>query len=188
MSSDLPSDVVFYTWWSIIRTFSMRWCLFSGHFTQVVWQKSTELGIAFATYKDGEWNKVVVVGNYYPAGNVTSQFEENVKQAKKDTKSTKNSSKKWAESWAQDISVYIHGKLPILQFTSSFINHFDCDKSVGNNYPFLKQNTNNSNKKLLCHCHADRTFSWKKRQWSLWEKGIYFNLCLSFWSVLMEIS
>ncbi len=65
--------------------------LISGHFTQVVWEKSTELGIAYATYKDGEWNKVVVVGNYYPAGNVTSQFEENVKQAKKDTKNSKNS-------------------------------------------------------------------------------------------------
>ena len=53
--------------------------LFLGHFTQVVWEKSTELGVAFTTFKHGKWNKVMVVANYYPAGNVKGAFEENVK-------------------------------------------------------------------------------------------------------------
>ena len=54
----------------------------SGHFTQVVWEGSKEVGFGFATYQDGEYNKLVVVGNYYPAGNIMKQFEDNVKVAK----------------------------------------------------------------------------------------------------------
>ncbi len=42
------------------------------------------MGIAFAQYKEGEWNKVVVVANYYPAGNIMKAFEDNVKKAKDD--------------------------------------------------------------------------------------------------------
>ena len=51
----------------------------SGHFTQVVWQGTQEVGVAFATYQDGEFKKLVVVGNYYPAGNIMKAFEDNVK-------------------------------------------------------------------------------------------------------------
>ena len=54
----------------------------SGHFTQVVWEGTKEVGFGFATYQDGEYNKLVVVGNYYPAGNIMKQFEDNVKPAK----------------------------------------------------------------------------------------------------------
>ncbi|KAM9360481.1 Golgi-associated plant pathogenesis-related protein 1-like [Symphorus nematophorus] len=51
----------------------------TGHFTQVVWKESTELGVGMAT--DG--NKVFVVGQYRPAGNMTNQgyFERNVLKA-----------------------------------------------------------------------------------------------------------
>ncbi|XP_050517539.1 uncharacterized protein LOC126892114 isoform X2 [Diabrotica virgifera virgifera] len=48
--------------------------LASGHFTQVVWKESRELGVAFA--KSG--GKIVVVANYAPAGNVIGHFAENV--------------------------------------------------------------------------------------------------------------
>ncbi|CAG9768166.1 unnamed protein product [Ceutorhynchus assimilis] len=48
--------------------------LASGHFTQVVWKDSKQLGVAFA--KIG--GKVVVVANYYPAGNMIGSFAENV--------------------------------------------------------------------------------------------------------------
>ena len=57
----------------------MGFSFFSGHFTQVVWKESTKQGVAFSTYQDGEWNKVVVVANYYPAGNMRGTFEGNVK-------------------------------------------------------------------------------------------------------------
>lgn len=48
----------------------------AGHFTQVVWAESTELGVGLAT--DG--NKVFVVGQYRPAGNMNmpGYFEKNV--------------------------------------------------------------------------------------------------------------
>ena len=50
----------------------------TGHFTQVVWQSTAALGVAVATYKDGDWNKVVVVANYSPGGNVQGLFVQNV--------------------------------------------------------------------------------------------------------------
>ncbi|XP_067240085.1 Golgi-associated plant pathogenesis-related protein 1 [Chanodichthys erythropterus] len=48
----------------------------TGHFTQVVWKSSTELGVGMAT--DG--NTVFVVGQYRPAGNITNAgfYEKNV--------------------------------------------------------------------------------------------------------------
>lgn len=48
--------------------------LASGHFTQVIWKESKQLGVAFA--KMG--GKVVVVANYYPPGNMIGSFDENV--------------------------------------------------------------------------------------------------------------
>ncbi|XP_051278363.1 Golgi-associated plant pathogenesis-related protein 1 isoform X1 [Dicentrarchus labrax] len=48
----------------------------TGHFTQVVWKDSTELGVGMAT--DG--HKIFVVGQYRPAGNMNmpGYFEKNV--------------------------------------------------------------------------------------------------------------
>lgn len=46
----------------------------SGHFSQVVWRGSKELGVAFA--KNG--NAIFVVANYSPAGNIVGHFVENV--------------------------------------------------------------------------------------------------------------
>ncbi|XP_060519497.1 uncharacterized protein LOC132697833 isoform X2 [Cylas formicarius] len=48
--------------------------LSTGHFSQVVWKDSRQLGVAFA--KSG--CKVVVVANYYPPGNIIGCFAENV--------------------------------------------------------------------------------------------------------------
>jgi hypothetical protein len=47
----------------------------TGHFTQVVWKKSTELGIAKAKAKRGG---TYVVAVYNPAGNFMGQLTENV--------------------------------------------------------------------------------------------------------------
>ncbi|XP_054466062.1 Golgi-associated plant pathogenesis-related protein 1-like [Anoplopoma fimbria] len=46
----------------------------TGHFTQVVWKNSTELGVGMAT--DGR--KKYVVGQYRPSGNMRGDFEKNV--------------------------------------------------------------------------------------------------------------
>lgn len=49
-------------------------CFTAGHFTQVVWKESTQLGVGMAT--DGI--KVFVVGQYRPAGNTKGSFYQNV--------------------------------------------------------------------------------------------------------------
>ncbi|CAG0882411.1 unnamed protein product [Darwinula stevensoni] len=47
----------------------------SGHFTQVVWKETEELGVAREKSKNGY---VVVVAFYFPQGNVVEKFAENV--------------------------------------------------------------------------------------------------------------
>ena len=47
-----------------------------GHFTQVVWKGTEELGVGFTCGDNG----CFVVANYYPAGNYVGQFTENVLQ------------------------------------------------------------------------------------------------------------
>lgn len=46
----------------------------AGHFTQVIWKESNEMGVAYAK-KQG---KIIVVANYSPAGNYRTQFTKNV--------------------------------------------------------------------------------------------------------------
>ncbi|KAL4218952.1 CRISP [Mactra antiquata] len=49
--------------------------LATGHFTQVVWKGSKEMGVGKALAKDG---KTIVVASYRPAGNMVGKFSENV--------------------------------------------------------------------------------------------------------------
>ena len=46
----------------------------TGHFSQVVWAASTQLGVGLATNR----GKVVVVCNYDPPGNYRGRYKENV--------------------------------------------------------------------------------------------------------------
>ncbi|XP_048860832.1 Golgi-associated plant pathogenesis-related protein 1-like [Brienomyrus brachyistius] len=67
------------SWYNEIKDYNFSNPGFSseaGHFTQVVWKGSKEVGVGLAT--DG--NYFFVVGQYNPAGNMTSDgcFEENV--------------------------------------------------------------------------------------------------------------
>ena len=48
----------------------------TGHFTQVVWKNSKEVGFGVAKTKNKK--KCIVVANYFPAGNYLNQFKENV--------------------------------------------------------------------------------------------------------------
>jgi hypothetical protein len=47
----------------------------SGHFTQMIWKDSQELGMGLARSKNG---RVIVVANYNPRGNYIGQFAVNV--------------------------------------------------------------------------------------------------------------
>lgn len=46
-----------------------------GHFTQVVWKGTKEVGIGIAS--DGK-NQCIVVGSYRPAGNMMGDFSDHV--------------------------------------------------------------------------------------------------------------
>ena len=50
----------------------------TGHFTQVVWKESIELGMGRAETKKDEMNCAYIVGRYKPAGNMGGKFQENV--------------------------------------------------------------------------------------------------------------
>ena len=50
----------------------------SGHFTQVVWKESTELGIGRAEVQQSGMKCAYIVGRYRPAGNMMGNFAENV--------------------------------------------------------------------------------------------------------------
>jgi glioma pathogenesis-related protein 2 len=47
----------------------------TGHFTQVVWKETNEVGFGIAKSSNGSF---YVVANYYPAGNFMNKFKENV--------------------------------------------------------------------------------------------------------------
>ena len=47
-----------------------------GHFTQLVWRSSKEVGFGFE-FTD---NKVISVAYYYPAGNIVGEFDKNIKE------------------------------------------------------------------------------------------------------------
>ena len=55
--------------------FSMK----TGHFTQVVWKNSKQLGVGIAFANNG--NKAVVVANYSPPGNYMGQFPQQISRA-----------------------------------------------------------------------------------------------------------
>ncbi|GFO49405.1 venom allergen 5 [Plakobranchus ocellatus] len=47
----------------------------AGHFTQMVWKNSTEIGVGRSQARDG---RSIVVVNYFPPGNVIGEFNANV--------------------------------------------------------------------------------------------------------------
>lgn len=55
-------------------TFSMD----AGHYTQVVWKGSRQLGCGMWSGKSDGWNTQMVVCDYYPAGNLMGAFSQNV--------------------------------------------------------------------------------------------------------------
>nr|KAG5689608.1 hypothetical protein BaRGS_032366 [Batillaria attramentaria] len=75
--ADYTGQAVVDQWYSEIKKhdFNSDGAMGSGHFTQVVWKGSRELGVGKA--KDGK-GKVIVVANYRPAGNMIGTYRENV--------------------------------------------------------------------------------------------------------------
>ena len=55
----------------------------TGHFTQVVWRKSTKFGIGIGKGKVDNMFCTWIVGRYSPAGNVQGHYRENVMRPSK---------------------------------------------------------------------------------------------------------
>ncbi|KAL5012919.1 hypothetical protein ScPMuIL_011470 [Solemya velum] len=75
---DYTGEEVSEQWYSEISKHDFR-CepksMGSGHFTQMVWKGTTELGVGKAKTSGG---KVIVVANYRPAGNMVGTYTANV--------------------------------------------------------------------------------------------------------------
>ena len=70
-------------WYSEVEKYDFKKATFrsgTGHFTQVVWKGSNELGMARAKSPDGR--STYVVARYKPAGNMLGDFDKNVFPAK----------------------------------------------------------------------------------------------------------
>lgn len=81
-SSDLQQKVTAkdacQSWYKEIKDYafgSEPRVLKSGHFTQMIWKNSEELGMGLARSKNG---RVLIVANYNPRGNYIGQFAANV--------------------------------------------------------------------------------------------------------------
>ncbi|KAF7990229.1 hypothetical protein HCN44_000034 [Aphidius gifuensis] len=74
----VTGDEAVVSWYSEIKDYKYgtdRSASTTGHFTQVVWKDSTELGVGFSRNSKGE---IYVVCNYNPPGNFIGSFGNNV--------------------------------------------------------------------------------------------------------------
>src|SRR5215813_8450711 len=72
------AEAVVDRWYSEVQNYNFNKPGFhagTGHFTQLVWKSSQELGMGTAQAADGTW---YVVANYSPPGNIADQFPTNV--------------------------------------------------------------------------------------------------------------
>lgn len=77
--SDVFGGEVVDRWYAEVDKYDFRNPGFksgTGHFTQIVWQETKEMGMAKVKDRDG---KIIVVARYRPPGNVVNHFQENVK-------------------------------------------------------------------------------------------------------------
>lgn len=67
------------SWYDEIKEFNWnvepKGAFKAGHFTQMIWKSTQDLGVGVAKTKKG---KVLVVCNYSPRGNVIGEFNANV--------------------------------------------------------------------------------------------------------------
>lgn len=75
---DISGQLLTDMWYNEIKDYDFDFPGFTGgtgHFTQVIWKDSKDLGIGIACSSEGTY---YVVANYYPAGNNINTFQSNV--------------------------------------------------------------------------------------------------------------
>lgn len=73
--SEMPGGKPVLAWYAEGQSYRGEYTAETGHFTQIVWESSVELGVGVARSRTGD---VYVVALYYPPGNIQNEFQKNV--------------------------------------------------------------------------------------------------------------
>lgn len=95
----------------------------TGHFTQVVWKESRELGVGMARNRTGE---VFVVANYDPPGNFIGSFEKNVPPLLGDDLKSRQSMEKSSIESTKTFEEELE------EFAQKMLKHHNEHRKVGN--------------------------------------------------------
>ena len=150
-------EMVSDDWYSEIKDYNFSNPGFksgTGHFTQVVWANSEEVGFGVSKSKKGNY---YVVANYYPAGNYSGQFEENVKEIGSKSTNVKdkgNNNKKvnYLEDF-RNIELRKHNEYRKL--------HGSCDLILNEELNQIAQNYANKIAKMNVMQHSDSKYKGK---------------------------
>ncbi|XP_014251443.1 Golgi-associated plant pathogenesis-related protein 1-like [Cimex lectularius] len=82
LQTDVTGQEVASYWYSAVRQYNyfkepdiLHANVNAGHFTQMVWASTRKFGVGKAASRAG---KILVVAHYWPPGNISGQFQENV--------------------------------------------------------------------------------------------------------------
>ncbi|BET01020.1 SCP [Nesidiocoris tenuis] len=82
LQTDVTGQEVASYWYGAVRQYNyfkepdvLHANVNAGHFTQMVWASTSKFGVGKAASRAG---KILVVANYWPPGNISGQFQENV--------------------------------------------------------------------------------------------------------------
>lgn len=79
---ELRGDKVAEMWYDEVKDYNFEIPAFNakcGHFTQMIWRETKQLGVAKCTAADGTQ---YVVARYYPPGNVLGEFKTSIRRAR----------------------------------------------------------------------------------------------------------
>lgn len=74
--AEMPGGKPVLAWYAEGEGYRGEYTAETGHFTQIVWQSSVDLGVGVARSRTGD---VYVVAMYYPPGNIQGEFGHNVR-------------------------------------------------------------------------------------------------------------
>ena len=112
----------------------------TGHFTQVVWRRSTELGIGRAESEQNGMRCAYIVGRYKPAGNMMGQFPENVKKGSfRRSQCHSNSNPRWP--WRKFVDQNGKGPIDKNRVTKVDVPEYHFNVQSAHNIQLLKKKT-----------------------------------------------
>ncbi|CAH1778205.1 unnamed protein product [Owenia fusiformis] len=147
-------DEAVQDWYSEARRFNYDYNInnkFSPrtkHFTQVVWNSTTDIGCGQVALTEGPTYKVIVVCQYYPPGNARGQFKSNVSPAK----ARRKFERRFA-FWAY--------------YPSKAIKHFFITPVQGQTWRRCEEEC-----QKIANCHG---YSWQNLECYLWPRGTRFR-------------